>query len=93
MTKSTKQQLEEFLNFLANAPEDQEIIAMDCNEHCEQLAVLAERVARGEDLAAILPELQQHMRYWRDCREEFWALVAIIKAELANESSTNTDSL
>lgn len=92
MEPSKRQNLEDFLNFLANAPEDQEIIAMDCNEHCEQLAALAERVARGEDLGTILPELQQHMRYWRDCREEFWALVAVLKAELDAEATAHPEN-
>lgn len=71
------------MSFVLKAPVNEEIIAMDCNDGCEQLAYLAERVANGEDLSAILPELEQHMCYWSDCREEFDALVAILKAEHA----------
>jgi hypothetical protein len=82
MAGETMQNLKALLDFVENAPANQDIIDMDCNDHCEQLATLAERVAGGEDLQAILPELQDHMRYWGDCREEFLALVAVLKAEL-----------
>jgi hypothetical protein len=69
------------MEFLLKTPFDEEVIAMDCNDGCEQIAALAERVARGESLDSIQPEFQQHMHYWKDCREEFDALVALIKAE------------
>jgi len=78
-------QLQALLDFVAHAPEDPNIIAMDCNDHCEVMASLAERVANGESLEDILPELQEHMRYWGDCREEFLALVAVLKAEMLAE--------
>jgi hypothetical protein len=42
---------------------------------------LAERVANGERLEDIMPEFEEHVRCWKDCREEFEALVAILKAE------------
>lgn len=82
MPEQDRQTLKNALDFIVNAPEDPEIIAMDCNEGCEQLASLAERVARGEDLQSLLPELEKHMQFWGDCREEFDALVAVLKAEL-----------
>lgn len=74
--------LADLLNFIENAPANDKIIAMDCNDHCEQLASLAEQVAQGAELESVLPELKDHMKYWGDCREEFYALVAILKAEL-----------
>jgi hypothetical protein len=85
-------QLQAMLDFVANAPENPAIIAMDCNDHCEQMAGLAERVASGTPLEIILPELQEHMRYWGDCREEFFALVAVLKAEMlgANQQEEKT---
>ena len=76
--------LTDLLNFIENAPDNQDIIDMDCNDHCEQLASLAEQVANGADLNEILPDLQRHMQYWGDCREEFIALVAVLKAEMAD---------
>lgn len=77
--------LNELLNFIENAPANDEIIRMDCNEHCEELATLAEQVASGTPLDEILPELHEHMKYWGDCREEFLALVSVLKAELMDE--------
>lgn len=77
--------LSKLLKFIENAPANEEIIAMDCNDHCEQIACFAEQVADGADLNEILPELQEHMKYWGDCREEFIALVNVLKAELEDE--------
>lgn len=77
--------LSELLKFVENAPANEEIIAMDCNDHCEQIAGLAEQVANGAELSSILPELEEHMKYWGDCREEFIALVSVLKAELEDE--------
>ena len=77
--------LAELLNFVENAPANDEIIAMDCNDHCEQIASFAEKVADGAKLEDILPELQEHMKYWGDCREEFIALVAVLKAEVQDD--------
>lgn len=75
----------EILDFIEKAPANQDIIDMDCNDHCEQLASLAEQVADGATLQDILPELEEHMRYWGDCREEFMALVSVLKAEMLND--------
>jgi len=77
--------LTQLLEFVEMAPADDSIIAMDWNDRCEEMAVLAEQVAHGAELQDILPELQEHMKYWGDCREEFIALVNVLKAELADE--------
>ena len=53
MAKLNLEGLRNMLDFLENAPEDPEIISMDCNDHCEQMACLAEQVARGADLNAV----------------------------------------
>jgi len=81
MAKCNEQNAGQMLDFLLNTPCEQEIVDMDCNDYCEQLSELAERVANGADLEEVRPELEKHMRHWKDCREEFEALVAIIKAE------------
>jgi len=85
MSEKRIQNLAKLMNFVDNAPENQEIIDMDCNEHCEQLAALAEQVANGVELESVLPELKEHMKYWGDCREEFMALVTVLKAELMDD--------
>jgi hypothetical protein len=86
MMQCDDQQMQKFLAFIFNAPADEEIIDMDCNDHCEELARLAEQVASGADIRTLLPALEEHMRYWTDCREEFEALVAILRAEKATGS-------
>lgn len=80
-----RKNLSELLNFVENAPENQQIINMDCNDHCEQMSLLAEQVADGAKLDDVLPELKEHMKYWGDCREEFIALVNVLKAEMMDE--------
>lgn len=87
MAQDRADQLLALLNFVEHAPADETIIAMDCNDHCEELASLAEQVAQGADLATIMPALQHHMQYWGDCREEFIALVRVLRAELSDDLS------
>ena len=74
-------QIGRLFDFIANAPIDEELIKMDCNDCCEKLARLAEQVAHGAELNDILPELQKFMVYWDDCREEFEALVTVLRTE------------
>ncbi len=78
-------QLEKLFDFIVNAPADENLIKMDCNDCCEKITQLAEQVANGADLSEILPEMQKFMHYWGDCREEFEALVAVLKQEKALE--------
>lgn len=83
--EKVRHNLNALLNFVENAPANERIINMDCNDHCEDMACLAEQVAQGADLSQILPELKEHMKYWGDCREEFIALVNILKAEMSDD--------
>jgi len=69
------------LDFVLNQPLHDDCVSMDCTDDCESISRLAERVANGESLESIMPEFEQHIRCWKDCREEFEALVAILKAE------------
>ncbi len=71
------------LGFVFDAPYDEEMVNMDCNDYCEQLAELAEKVANGADLEELLPEWKTHIKHWSDCAEEFEALVAVLRAENA----------
>ena len=83
--KHAGDQLETLFDFIVNAPADETLIKMDCNDCCEKIARLAEQVANGADMSEILPEMQKFMHYWGDCREEFEALVAVIQQEQALE--------
>lgn len=79
-------QLERLVDFISNAPADESLIKMDCNDCCEKITQLAEQVANGANLNEIWPEMQKFMTYWGDCREEFDALVAVIQQERAHEN-------
>jgi hypothetical protein len=85
MPQCDDRNVEQFMKFIFEAPEDQVIASMDCNDHCEDLARLAEEVAAGKDVGDVLPALERYMEYWTDCREEFEALVAILRAEQSGE--------
>ncbi len=84
-------QITQLFDFIANAPADETLIKMDCNDCCEQISRLAEQVANGAELSEILPEMQKFMRYWGDCREEFEALVAVLKQEKSLENFDFSD--
>jgi hypothetical protein len=79
MPKCKDDELQPILDFL-KAPEDEYVAHIDCSD-CDTLASLAERVAKGASVSEVLPELENYLHYWHDCREEFDALVAVLKAE------------
>ena len=54
---------------------------MDCESCNCQLECLAEKVANGASLSDLLPEVEAHIRCCRDCREEWQALLCILRAE------------
>ncbi len=83
--------MQNILDFL-NAPEEEYIIHIDCSD-CDQLAALAEAVASGAAVADVLPALNAHLRYWRDCREEFEALVGVLKAESSGQIREALDEI
>jgi hypothetical protein len=54
---------------------------VDCQTCGDQIDCLAELVAGGYDPKTLLPAVQAHLECCRDCREEFEALLAILRAE------------
>ncbi len=92
MSQFDEDDLKHMLEFLRAPEEDERIIAMDCSD-CDRLAALAEQVAGGEPVENVLPELAEHLHYWRDCREEFEALVAVLKAESSGDVSQALDQI
>lgn len=58
---------------------------MDCDTCNQQLDCLAELVAVGHDAKKLLPAVQAHLDCCADCREEFNALLAIIKGQQAGK--------
>ncbi len=85
MARCNENKVNDLLTFIVNAPCNDEIVDMDCNDYCETLARLAEQVAGGAKLEDLLPALEEHIRHWPDCREEFEALVAVLKAEASGQ--------
>jgi hypothetical protein len=55
---------------------------LTCDEAFELLDQFVEAVARGEDVSALMPKMEQHLKLCRDCYEEFQALLRVIEAEL-----------
>jgi len=51
-----------------------------CDECFEQLGQFAEMVLAGKDVAEAMPLVQDHLNRCRDCREEFEALLAALRA-------------
>lgn len=53
---------------------------MSCDEVYALLDVFADRERRGEEPAALMPQIQQHLDMCADCREELAALLRSIEA-------------
>ena len=51
-----------------------------CDDCFEQLNQFAEMVLAGKDVAEAMPLVQDHLNRCRDCREEFEALLAALRA-------------
>lgn len=83
MTSPQHDRKAQLLAFIMNQPLDEECVSMDCTDDCEQISRMAERVASGERLEDIAPEFEAFVGCWPDCREEFEALVAILRSERA----------
>jgi predicted anti-sigma-YlaC factor YlaD len=54
---------------------------IDCDTCSAQFDCLVEKVAAGAALRELLPEVEAHLECCNDCREEYEALLAIIRAE------------
>lgn len=91
--KPTDEPLDRLLTLLihAEAPFHEDAVAMDCQDGCEDVAYLAEQVARGADINVIYPAYADHMNQIGCCKEEFQALVNVIKAELSAEDNDSPD--
>jgi hypothetical protein len=53
---------------------------IDCDECFEQLDRFAEMTLAGKNAAAAIPLVQDHLTRCADCREEFEALLAALRA-------------
>ncbi len=55
-----------------------------CDDVLRLLDQFAEAVLRGEDAAQLMPLVQRHLEMCPDCREEFEALMRILRASRAS---------
>ena len=58
-------------------------IEYSCDDVHHLLDQFAEAVIRGEDVKQLMPLVQRHLDMCLDCREEFEALLRILKARPA----------
>ena len=72
------EQLRKLIDHIFVSHQDDE---MDCEACTCQLECLAEKVAGGASLHDVLPEVEAHIRCCPDCREEWQALLCIVRAE------------
>jgi anti-sigma factor ChrR (cupin superfamily) len=77
----TKEEFYRLLYFIL----DSHVEDMDCNRCNSQMAYLAEQVAQGADMHALWPAVEVHLECCADCREEFNALLAIVRAEKSGQ--------
>jgi len=59
-------------------------VEYSCEDVHRLLDQFTEAVMRGEDAAALMPLIQRHLEMCPDCREEFEALLRILKAPLTS---------
>ena len=55
-------------------------VEYDCDQTQQILDVYADCVMRGEDAASMLPLVNKHLEMCPDCREEFEALLRVLRA-------------
>lgn len=73
------EQLQKLIKAIFEEHQDGDI---DCETCSQQLNCLAELVATGAELRQLLPAVEAHLRCCGDCREEYQALLCILRAEI-----------
>jgi hypothetical protein len=58
-------------------------VELSCDEVLRLMGACAEAVMRGEDYAQVVPLFEKHVDMCPDCREEFEALLRILRAQQA----------
>jgi hypothetical protein len=78
-------QPDELIKMLAQLESTQEV-ELTCDQVLALLDQYAEAYLRGEDVARWMPLVQHHLEMCADCREEFEALVRILRASPGHAS-------
>jgi hypothetical protein len=76
MGKPSPELLQKMLGQLENTQD----VELTCDEVLELMDQFAEASLRGEDVARMMPLVQHHLTMCPDCREEYEALLRILKA-------------
>ena len=61
--------------------ENTQDVELSCDEVFDLLDVYAERALRGEDVSKSLPLVKHHLAMCPDCREEYEALLRILRQQ------------
>ncbi len=61
-------------------------VEYSCDDVYQLLDQFAEAVLRGADVAQLMPLVQRHLEMCPDCREEFEALLRILRATPASSA-------
>lgn len=64
---------------------------IDCQTCSDHWDCLVELVMRGANVGELLPAVEEHLRCCPDCKEEFDALLAILRAEESGAAHTVSD--
>lgn len=59
---------------------------VDCAEAARHFTMLGEAALDGADIHDILPQVAAHVAHCPDCREEYEALLAVLRAEQFGET-------
>jgi hypothetical protein len=73
---SSPQALQKMVDMLAHTREEE----YSCDEVLALMDQFAEMVIQGEDAARLMPLVQHHLEMCGDCREEFEALLRILRS-------------
>lgn len=76
-SKESKETMGVILNQIARTQEKE----LSCDAVYEVLDVYTEAVAHGEEAAALMPLVKQHLELCPDCQEEFEALLRVLEAK------------
>lgn len=63
---------------------------IDCDTAASHFTRLCEQALNGADIYSILPQAAAHIAHCPDCREEYEALLAVLRAGQTNDSRLQT---
>lgn len=76
-------QAQQVLKAMLRKIEHTQEIELTCGEVFDLLDQYAEMAANGEDVTQLMPLVKQHLEMCSDCREEFEALLNVLKSSPA----------